>query len=155
MHSPASFKGHPIHPMLVVFPIGLWGFSLVADLIYQWGIAGATWSLVAYYTMAGGIVGALLAAIPGLIDLMAIRESKAKRIGIAHMAINLLVVVLYAVNLFVRGTQGYGADAGVALSVAAVGLLSISGWLGGELVYVYGVAVEGRVEGRQPAGQHR
>ena len=155
MHSPASFKGHPIHPMLVVFPIGLWGFSLVADLIYHWTIGGATWSLVAYYTMAGGIVGALLAAIPGLIDLLAIQNPKAKRIGIAHMVINLLVVALYAVNLYIRGRKGYGAEAGVALSAAAVGLLSLSGWLGGELVYVYGVAVEGRVEGREPARQPR
>ena len=155
MHTPASFKGHPIHPMLVVFPIGLWGFSLIADLIHQWGLGDATWSVVAYYTMAGGVVGALLAAIPGLIDLMSIEDGKAKRIGIAHMVVNLLVVALYAVNLFVRGSKGFDTDAGVALSVAAVGLLSISGWLGGELVYVYGVAVEGRAEGRSPAGQPR
>ena len=155
MHTPARVKGHPIHPMLVVFPIGLWGFSLVADLVYHWGIGGAAWSLVAYYTMAGGVVGALLAAIPGVIDLFSIRDRRAKRIGIAHMVINVLVVALYVVNLFLRGSQGYGADGGVALSVAGVGLLSISGWLGGELVYVYGVAVEGRAEGREPAGQHR
>lgn len=64
-------------------------------------------------------------------------------------------MALYVVNLFLRGSQGYGTDGGVALSVAGMGLLSISGWLGGELVYVYGVAVEGRAEGREPAGQHR
>jgi len=150
MHTPASFKGHPIHPMLVVFPIGLWGFSLIADLVHYWGFGGFTWSLVAYYTMAGGVVGALLAAVPGLIDLLALEDPKARRIGMAHMAINLVAVALYVVNLFIRGSENYNSTTAVALSVTGVALLSVSGWLGGELVYVYGVAVEGR-----PAGQRR
>lgn len=144
MHTPASVKGHPIHPMLVVFPVGLWGFSLIADLIHYWGLGSATWSLVAYYTMVGGLIGALVAAIPGLIDLMAIRDPKARRIGIAHMVINLVVVGLYVANLFIRGGDSYDVTRGIALSVAGVGLLCVSGWLGGELVYIYGVAVEGR-----------
>jgi uncharacterized membrane protein len=148
----ASVAGHPIHPMLVVFPIGLWVFSLIADLIYQWDWGGHAWSVVAYYTMAGGIVGALLAAIPGLIDLLSIENPKAKRIGVAHMVINLVVVALYAVNLFIRSQGVYSGNVGVALSVAGVALLSLSGWLGGELVYVYGVAIEGH---REPAeGRH-
>jgi uncharacterized membrane protein len=130
--------------MLVVFPIGLWGFSLVADLIAYWGLGSQTWSIVAYYTMAGGVIGALLAAIPGLIDLMALREPRARRIGIAHMVINLAVVGLYVANLFIRGNESYASARGIALSVAGIGLLSVSGWLGGELVYVYGVAVDGR-----------
>jgi uncharacterized membrane protein len=146
MHTPASLKGHPIHPMLVVFPVGLWGFSLIADLIHYWRLGGSTWSAVAYYTMAGGIVGALAAAVPGLVDLISIRDRKAKRIGIAHMVINLFVVGLYVLNLFLRRGD-YSAPLGIALSAAAVGLLCVSGWLGGELVYVYGIAVEGRHEG--------
>jgi uncharacterized membrane protein len=142
MHSPASFKGHPIHPMLVALPIGLWVFSLIADLVYQWGVGSFVWSSMAYYTMAGGIAGALLAAIPGLVDLVSIRDARAKRIGIAHMIINLIVVGLYAVNLYLRSQETVNATLTVALSVVGVGLLTLSGWLGGELVYIYGVAVE-------------
>jgi uncharacterized membrane protein len=144
MHTPASFKGHPIHPMLIVFPIGLCGFSLVADLIYQWNLGSEAWSLVAYYTLAGGIVGALAAAVPGLVDLIAINDPKAKRIGVAHMIINLVAVGLYALNLWLRSQEGYSTNLTTALSVIGIGLLSLSGWLGGELVYIYGVAVEDR-----------
>jgi uncharacterized membrane protein len=151
MSSPASVKGHPLHPMLIVFPIGLWVFSLVADLVYHWDLGSYTWSVVAYYTMAGGIAGALLAAIPGLIDLLSMSDGKAKRIGIAHMVVNLVVVALYVVNLYIRSRQGHDETIAVALSVVGVGLLSLSGWLGGELVYIYGVAVE---EHHEPA-EHR
>jgi len=142
MYSKAKIANHPIHPMLIAFPIGLWVFSLIADLAYQWGFGSFTWNTVAYYTMAGGIVGALLAAIPGLVDLLSIRDARAKRIGIAHMLINLFVVGLYAVNLFLRSREGSNTTLTVALSVVGVGLLSLSGWLGGELVYIYHVAVE-------------
>jgi uncharacterized membrane protein len=137
--------------MLVVFPIGLWTFSLVADLVYLWGLGTSTWSVVAYYTMIGGLVGALLAAVPGLVDLIALHDPKAKRIGIAHMAINLVAVALYASNIYLRSAPGFDTRLPIALSVIGIGLLSVSGWLGGELVYVYGIAV-GRPE---PAPQPR
>jgi uncharacterized membrane protein len=142
MSSPASIKGHPIHAMLVAFPIGLWGFSLIADLVYRAGLGGPSWPTVAYYTLAGGLVGALLAAVPGLIDLISIRDARVKRIGLIHMIINLVVVALYAVNLYVRTTEGYSAATGVALSAIGVALLCASGWLGGSMVYRHGVAVD-------------
>jgi uncharacterized membrane protein len=65
MKTPASIAGHPIHPMLVALPIGLWIFSLVCDLVFAFGGASENWRLVAVYTLAGGIIGALLAAVPG------------------------------------------------------------------------------------------
>jgi len=151
MQARASFKGHPIHPMLVVFPIGLWVFSLVADIIYRAGGSPA-WDVVAYYSLGGGIIGALLAAVPGLVDLIGITDPAAKRIGIAHMVINLVAVGLYAVNFYLRSQETHGGSLPMALSVIGVGLLCFSGWLGGELVYVYGVAVEGRHE---PIGYRR
>jgi uncharacterized membrane protein len=142
MHSPASFKGHPIHPMLVAFPIGLWAFSLIADLVYQWGLGSFLWNSVAYYTMAGGIVGALVAAIPGIVDLISISDVRVKRIGVAHMIINLVVVGLYVLNFLLRVIEGASGALTVALSVIGVALLSLSGWLGGEMVYIYHVAVD-------------
>ena len=139
MTSSASIAKHPIHPMLVAFPIGLWVFSLVCDFIYR-AQHTPIWNDLAFYTIAGGIIGALLAAVPGLIDLFSLRD-RAQKIGIAHMIINLVVVGLYCWNFWLRSTGSHGR-APLALSVIAVILLAISGWLGGEMVYVYGVAVQ-------------
>lgn len=142
MASPASFGKHPIHPILVAFPIGLWIFSLVCDLIFLLGWGGVVWKDVAYYTMGGGIVGALLAAVPGLVDLLSISDPKVKKLGVWHMSINLLAVGLFAVNFLLR--EGAMPEAKLPLALSAIGvvLIGISGWLGGEMVYVHGVAVE-------------
>jgi uncharacterized membrane protein len=140
MASPASVKKHPIHTMLVPIPIGLLVFSLVSDLIYAMG-GGSVWNDVAFFTMAGGIVGALLAAVPGLIDLLSL-TGPARKIGLWHMSLNLIVVAMYAINLWLR-LNGAGPDwLPITMSVAAVALLCVSGWLGGELVYVRGIGVE-------------
>ena len=141
MRTPASILGHPIHPMLVPIPIGLWIFSLVCDLVRAGGSGNPAWETVALYTMGGGIAGALLAALPGLIDLLSLPPGP-RRTAIAHMAINLTVVALYAVNFWMRISSPEKAGATLWLSVIAIGLLVISGWLGGKMVYVYGVAVE-------------
>src|SRR5688572_25896604 len=104
MSSPASIAGHPIHPMLITIPIGLWVFSLVADVVRMSGLGGPVWEDIALYTMIGGIVGALAAAIPGMIDFVSIGERRTKQIGLAHMLINLIVVALYIVNAYLRAT---------------------------------------------------
>ena len=70
MRTPASILKHPIHPMLIVFPIGLWIFSLACDLIRLAGASGDAWSTVAFFSMVGGFIGALCAAVPGFIDLL-------------------------------------------------------------------------------------
>ena len=139
MHTPASIAKHPIHPMLVAIPIGLWIFSLICDLIRVAGGTSPNWEIVAWYSMVGGILGALLAAVPGLIDMLSLPWGL-KRIALAHMAINLTVVALYVVNAWMR-RRGV-MDAMVWLSALSVGLLAMSGWLGGKMVYVHGVAVE-------------
>src|SRR5256886_10787019 len=140
--TPASFKGHPSHPILVVFPIGLWVLSLISDLIYKFGYGGAVWNDVAFYTLAGGIVGALVAALPGLIDLLSIQDPKSKSIGIYHMIVNLLAVALYCVNFWLRMQRAPGDNLPIILSVIGVVFITISGLLVGELVYVRGVAVK-------------
>lgn len=142
MSSPASFKGHPLHPIIIPLPIGLWIFSLISDLIFKFGYGGLVWDDVAFYTLAGGIVGALLAALPGLIDLLSLQNPKSKSIGIWHMVINLLAVALYCVNFWLRMHRAPGDNLPIVLSAIGVGLIVISGWLGGELVYVRGVAVK-------------
>lgn len=141
MRTPASIAGHPIHPMLVPIPIGLWVFSLVCDLIHAGGSSNPAWTTVALYTMGGGIVGALLAAVPGLIDLLSLPPGP-RRTAVTHMAINLTVVALYVVNLWLRLKAPESPGGLIWLSVFAIGLLVISGWLGGKMVYELGVAVD-------------
>ena len=150
MRTPASIFNHPIHPMLVVFPIGLWVFSLVCDLIRLSGVTGDAWSTVAFFSMVGGFVGALCAAVPGFIDLLYYKGGAppVKKIALTHMAINLTVVVLHALNIrlraSVRSSISSGMSTPVVLSIVGVMLLVVSGWLGGQMVQVYGVSVEGR-----------
>jgi uncharacterized membrane protein len=140
MRTPANIAKHPIHPMLVAIPIGLWVFSLICDLVHVFGAASENWQIVARYTMVGGIVGALIAAVPGFIDMLSLPNG-VKRIALMHMSINLTVVALYIVNAYLRW-RGVESNAPVWLSVIAIAMLVVSGWLGGKMVYVHGVAVE-------------
>lgn len=144
MRTPASIRRHPIHPMLVPFPIGLWVFSLVCDLIFAFGAPSLVWKTVALYSMAGGIIGALAAAVPGLIDLLSL-PPEPRRTAIIHMSLNLTIVVLFAINFWWRISEGTGARAAIGpvwLSIVAIALLLVSGWLGGKLVFEGGVAVD-------------
>lgn len=153
MRTPANIAKHPIHPMLVAVPIGLWVFSLVCDLVYVFASDNDNWSTVALYTLIGGIVGALVAAVPGIIDMLSLPDHP-KRIAIMHMSINLTVVALYVVNAWAR-LRGLGETWPVWLSAIAVAMLGVSAWLGGKLVYEQGVAVDPDAEGvtshRHPA----
>ena len=142
MASPASFLKHPIHPMLVPFPIALWIFSLVCDVVYAIGWGGAFLNDMAFYTMAGGLLGAFAAAIAGYMDYRSLTNPTVRKIGQWHMWINVSIVVLFAINLWLRMGSEPGAILTVVLSAIAVIMLAVSGWLGGHLVYVHGVAVE-------------
>ena len=141
MIATASIAKHPLHPMLIPLPIGMWIFSLVCDVVAL-ATDAVLWSGMAYYAMAGGLIGALLAALPGLVDLVTMNSSFVRRLGIWHGGINVLIVAMFAINLLWRRGGESGAAGPVILSIVAVLLLAVSGWLGGELVYVHGVAVE-------------
>jgi uncharacterized membrane protein len=136
MASQVHVAKHPIHPMLVVFPIGLWILSLVCDLIFYMGWGELAWDDTAFYTMAGGIVGALLAAIPGLVDFLSIPSSwrSLKEMGLTHMVINLCVVALFSINLWWRMDKAPGSFGPIALSILGGVFLAISGWLGSSMV---------------------
>ncbi len=141
MSSPASIKKHPMHPMLVGFPIGLWVFALVCDVVHAVS-GGAIWQTVATFCVAGGIVGALLAAVPGLIDYFSIDEAEMRRIANLHLAVNLGAVVIFAINLWLRFRLPVESNVPLGLSVVGVLAMGVGGWLGGEMVYVKGMAVE-------------
>jgi uncharacterized membrane protein len=142
MHTPASIHGHPIHPMLVPIAIGCWIFSLAADIACLMTGAMQPWSTLAYYTMIGGIIGALAAALPGLIDLISLPPGAIKKTALAHMGINLTVVAMYAYNAYCRHLNPQDLGLPLALSVVAIVMLLVSGWLGGKMVYEAGVGVE-------------
>jgi uncharacterized membrane protein len=150
MRTPASIAGHPLHAILVSFPVALFIFSLICDLVSLRSAEPATWSLVALYTMVGGFVGALAAAIPGLIDFSSLTNARIKRTAVVHMTINLIAVALYAVNLWMRMQGASPSGLPLVLSVVAVAGLAVSGWLGGHMVHVYGVGVDNAPE---PAGE--
>ena len=139
MTTPASIKGHPLHTILVAVPIGLWVFALVADLAAS-SAGSVEWMTVAFYCIVGGVVGALLAAVPGLIDLVALPAGVARTIGIRHMVLNLAAVGVFAVNGWVRWSALDHAGPWW-LTAAGIVLIGFSGWLGGEMVYRYRVGV--------------
>ena len=143
MKTPASIRNHPIHPMLVTVPIGLWLFALACDLIGLSSVHADLWYVVSLYAMIGGILGALAAAVPGLVDLVSLRERAHRRVALVHMGLNLLIVVLYVVNAWLRIVEPTRTVPHLALSLASIALRGVSGWLGGSLVHVHGVGVLG------------
>jgi uncharacterized membrane protein len=141
MRTPAQIAGHPIHPMLVTIPIGLWVFSLVCDFIAMRSTTPDTWVAASLYAMIGGILGAVAAAIPGLIDLLFLRKTPVLSTAVKHMVLNLTIVVLYVINAWLRWGGSATGGTPLVLSLIAIAMLLVSGWLGGKMVYVAGVAV--------------
>jgi uncharacterized membrane protein len=141
MSARVSIAGHPIHPMLVSLPIGLWIFSMICDFVFL-ATGDPRWTATAYLTLGGGIVGALLAALPGLVDLLGLQDPRARRIGVLHLMLNLAIVAVQVVNFWLRMQAGIDSEVAVlprAISIVAVAALAASGWLGGHLVHVLGV----------------
>jgi uncharacterized membrane protein len=141
MRTPASIAGHPIHPMLVPIAIGGFVISFASDLIVLFGGQAAVWNPVAYYTMIGGILGALAAAVPGLIDLLSLPPGPIKSTAITHMSVNLLVVAIYVGNAWMRHGNPQDLKVPMVLSAVTVLMLLFSGWLGGKMVFEGGVGV--------------
>ncbi|MDP8971504.1 MAG: DUF2231 domain-containing protein [Actinomycetota bacterium] len=137
--------GHPVHPLLVTVPIGAWVASLVFDLASRWAGEPEVFVKASFWLIGVGIVGALVAALFGVLDLLAIpRGTKPFVTGLVHMALNLTVVALYVVNFVVRRgqlEQAPVAGGPLVLSIVALALLVVSGLLGGTLTYRYGVRV--------------
>jgi uncharacterized membrane protein len=146
MASPASIGGHPIHPMIIPFPIGLWVFSLVADVIYLWRGNPVWKDWIAFYSLLAGIIGAAAAAVPGLIDWLSITDKAVVKIANWHARLNVIALLIFAGSFYLRTIRGSNLVSGnysipVVLSLLGVVLITISGWLGGEMVFKHGVAV--------------
>lgn len=146
MRSAASFKGHPIHPMLIPLPIGFFLGALGFDLAGVLRGTPSLWTTGAYLA-AAGVVTALLAAVPGAIDYFRTVPpgSSGKRRATKHALVNVSATVLFAAGWFLRG--GAAAEPGVlVLGLEAVGvvLLTMGGWMGGTLAYRNQIGVDHR-----------
>ena len=144
MESRVKLLGHPIHPMLIVFPLGLLATAVIFDILYA--ITGnADLATFSFFALIAGVVGGLLAAVFGLLDWLKIpKETRARRIGAIHGVGNVVVVGLFALSLVARwGDPAYLPDT-LPLVVGLLGaaLALFTAWLGGELVYRLRVAVD-------------
>jgi uncharacterized membrane protein len=144
---PKAF-GHYIHPMLIVFPLGLFVTAIVFDIIHL--IAGTpTWAIVSYWMIAAGVIGGLLAAVFGLADWWSLSSgSRAYRLGAWHGVGNVAVVILFAISwLLRRGNPGEPSTIAFVLILVGGGIGLVTSWLGGELVERLGIGVD---EGAHP-----
>ncbi|HKZ04727.1 MAG TPA: DUF2231 domain-containing protein [Methylomirabilota bacterium] len=136
----ARVGARPIHPLLVVVPLGLCIVSVIADLFRLTGLGGPAWFDVASYGIAGGVLGALIAALRGFIDYVSIRDARIRDIAFAHFVTALFVVAIYGLSLWMRWSGDQGLLP-VAVSGVGLVLLCLVGWLGGEMVHVDGVGL--------------
>lgn len=127
--------------MIIPFPIGLWVFALASDIAFM-ATGNSMWHDFAFYTILGGIIGALVAALPGFVDFASLDSPQTKKVALWHMILNLLAVVVFAIDLWQHSGPPTGSNSPLILSIIGIIIIIISGWLGGELVYVRGVAVE-------------
>jgi uncharacterized membrane protein len=143
MEGIVKIAGHPVHPMLIVFPLGLLATSVIFDIITL-STSDGKWSTMAWYMIAAGIIGGLLAAVFGLIDWLGIpSNTRAKAVGLWHGGLNILVVLLFAVSWVLRRPDpATPTGLALALSFAAVVIAVVAGWFGGELVDRLGVGVD-------------
>ena len=143
MESRVKFFGHPVHPMLIVFPIGLLATSLFFDILY-FITRNTNFTTASYYMIAAGAIGGLLAAIFGFIDWLGLPTSRAKSIGGWHGLGNFTIVVLFIISWFLRRGNANFVPGTLAfiLSIVGIGMALITAWIGGELVYRLGVAVD-------------
>lgn len=147
--------GHPFHPILVTIPIGSWIASVVFDIIGFFAEDPTPYAVGAQILIAIGIIGAVLAAIFGLIDLSTLAPgTRARQTALTHMGLNLGAVVIFAISWAIRAGQGTDEVSvwGFVISVIGLLLVGVSGWLGGKLAYTYGVRVAD--EQTQDSGFH-
>lgn len=141
MRSRARLFGHPIHQQLIVFPLGLLATATLFDII-DWIFDWPSLSVSAYYMMAAGIIGGLIAAIFGLIDWTAIPSgTRAKQIGLTHGVSMVVTVVLFIIAWFLHN-RGNPSTLARILQIVGAGIAVFGGWLGGELVDRLGIGVE-------------
>jgi len=139
----AAVGGHPIHPMLIPFPVAFLVGTLASDLVF-WGTRNVFWAQASLWLVGAGIVMALVAALAGFTDFFGEERIRDLNAAWYHMVGNLTAVVIAIVNFLLRYVEG--ADAailpwGIVLSFVTVGTLLFTGWMGWEMVYRHRVGI--------------
>jgi uncharacterized membrane protein len=148
MRSRATLLGHAIHPMLIVFPIGLLTTAVIFD-VTQIFTDNPRWGDISFWMISAGLIGGIAAAIFGVIDWFGIpRGTRARRIGVFHGFGNAFVLLLFGMSWFSRlGAPSTATPMAIGLGVVGVALMAVTGWLGGELIARLGISVD---EGAHP-----
>lgn len=145
MESRAKFLGHPLHQILIVFPLGLLVTAVAFDGVYYFGGRNPRWADISYWMIVAGLIGGVVAAVPGWVDWFAIPAgTRAKAIGLWHALGNVFGVLgLYGASWWFR-REAPTAPPDLALLLSAGGLLvgGVTAWLGGELVDRLGIGVD-------------
>ena len=138
-----NLLGHPIHPMVIVFPLGLLPAAVGCDIIYLVRSA-PQWAHIAYWLIAAGVLSGLFAAIFGFADWLALdNNTRAKRVGLLHAIVMDTVIVLFGVSWWLRrSSPDAPTTLAIGLGIAGVCFALVGGWLGGELVYRLSVGVD-------------
>ncbi len=155
MRESVKLLGHPVHPMLVVFPLGLLATSVIFDIVH-FATGRVEFANVSFWMIAAGLIGGLCAAVFGLLDWTTIpKGTRAAAVGTWHGVTNLVVVILFAISWFLRlapHSHGAGVGAGpFVLSVIGLACALVSGWLGGELVDRLGIGVDPNADPNAPS----
>ncbi|MDM7921144.1 MAG: DUF2231 domain-containing protein [Pyrinomonadaceae bacterium] len=148
MEGKAKILGHSVHPMLIVFPLGLLSTAVIFDVVYLL-TSDRTFATVAYWLILAGIIGGLVAAVFGYLDWTKIPDgTRAKSVGVMHATANVVTLALFAGSLYFRsGAVPEPGTLALVLSFSGAATSLVGGWLGGELVERLGIAVH---EGANP-----
>jgi uncharacterized membrane protein len=140
--SKAAIAGHPIHPMLIPFPIALLALVPITDIAFA-AAGDPFWARASQYMLWAGLATGALAALVGMIDFVGIKRAREHRQGWAHVGANVAVMALAAVNAIIRIGDAAAAivPSGLILSIVTMALLAVGGWYGGELAYRYKIGV--------------
>lgn len=152
MNSGAKLLGHHIHPILIVFPLGLLGAGTIFDIAHLIR-GGESLAWAAYWMIAAGIIGGLAAAVFGLVDWLAIApDTRAKRIGLIHGLVNVVVVATFAFSWYLRmDNPAHPPMNSAFVSLAGAVISMFGGWLGGELVERLGIGVDPGANANAPS----
>lgn len=142
--STVAIAGHPIHPILVQFPIAFLVGALLTDIVFSF-TSDTFWARASFWLIVGGLTGGVAAALTGILDFLRIERVRKRTAGWAHLILNVSVLVLTILNLLLRLNNPVSPILpwGLVLSVIIATLLGVSGWYGGELVYRHKISVIG------------
>lgn len=142
VESTAAIAGHPLHPMLIPFPIAFLTGALLTDIVY-WLTTEVFWARASFWLIAAGLIMGILASLLGLIDFATIERARAYTAGWIHAVGNVVAMLLSTVNLWLRWDDMVAAVMpwGLILSIVIAMFLGLTGWYGGELAYHYKIGV--------------